>query len=213
MSTTAYFQRAVPEPFRILGLRLLPLSLGRYRLMKRFDIAFVAEESAKANPDDLILGVLICANRCDDFKALANSKNFSKVVGKWGKKANPKLWLARIPFLGKWWRKRYGFDFLEKVGLFQCYIKEASEIPQFFDESNGGGSSGSHWSHGIEVALRQELGWSKDEIDEEPLSKAMADYFKLLENQGAIRLLTPEDIIAGEANAKIFAALEQAARN
>ena len=75
----------------------------------------------------------------------------------------------------------------------------------------GGGSVG-HWSQGLEVVLRGELNWTGEEINEEPLSKAFADYFRWAENQGAVRLISPEEIESGKANAAaIEAALKEAA--
>ena len=72
--------------------------------------------------------------------------------------------------------------------------------------------SHTHWSESVEVVLRGQLGWTKDEIEEEPLTKALADYFKHMENQGNVRLMPHElydsMIVEGESNA---AALEKLA--
>src|SRR5438876_959627 len=108
----AYFQAAIPEPFTILGLRLKPLSLGRYRLLKRFGCAFVAEEETGANIEDLIIGVLVCSMRCDEFIEWAHSKHFAKDIKRWGKRVSRVGvigWIGRrlIPPLGRWWRKRH----------------------------------------------------------------------------------------------------------
>ena len=46
----------------------------------------------------------------------------------------------------------------------------------------------------MEVILRGELGWSEEEINERPLSKALSDYFKWAENKGQIRLMTDWEI-------------------
>jgi uncharacterized protein YggU (UPF0235/DUF167 family) len=52
--------------------------------------------------------------------------------------------------------------------------------------------------------LRSELGYTTAEIEEGPLSKALCDFFKFMETQGKIRLVTPEEIEQGKANAKLF---------
>jgi hypothetical protein len=197
----AYFQRAFPEPYRILGLSLRPMSLGRYRLLKRFDCAFVAEEEARAQLGDLIIGVLICSMRCDEFLEWAGSKDFAQDVSQWGDRIlgmgflgiPGRMGLINPPF-GRWWRKRHGFNVVEKMQLFNRYISEANKLPAFLQEEGDNSASGAHWTQSMEVALRGELGWTKEEIDEEPLSKAIADYYKWLENQGAIQLLSDEQM-------------------
>ena len=204
-----YFQRAIPEPFRILGLPLKPLSLGRYRLLKRFDIAFVADCEAKADTKDLILGVLICSQEVDEFQAWLElpPKRRARDLKRWRKTVCPKAWLCRVPFIGKTWLRRKMPDLLEKIRLFQIYVQQHSKMPAYWDESGDERTSGAHWSHSVEVCLRSQVGWSRDEINEQPLSKALDDYFKFAESQGAIRLMTQAEIEQGEANAKIMAQL------
>jgi hypothetical protein len=201
--SAAYFSAAVPEPFRVLGLTLRPLSLGRYRLLQRFECAFVADGAASADMPDLLIGVLICSMRCDEFLTWANSPDFAKDVRAWSARISPWPWVSRLPGMGKWWRRNHSFDALEKLQLFRRYVEEGSRVPKFWDEGSGGQGSGAHWAQGVEVALRAEVGWTKEEIDEEPLSKAMADYCKWLEAGGQIRLMTEAEIqqIENAANA------------
>jgi hypothetical protein len=201
----AYFNAAVPEPFRILGLSLKPLSLGRYRLLKRFDCAFVADENRMPTFSDLILGLLICSMRCDEFLAWAESDAFMKDVRRWGRKVSPKPWIGKIPWLGKWWREKHSFNVIHKMRLFKRYIDEAQKIPAYWDLTGGGATSASHWSQGVEVSLRAEVGWDLDEINEAPLSKALADHFKFLENKGAIQLISDEEMAQAKANAEVMA--------
>src|SRR5947209_6324366 len=179
MSAAAYFSAAVPEPFRVLGLPLRPLSLGRYRLLHRFNCAFVSEGTSSATVGDLLIGALICSMRVDQFLIWANSSDFYRDVKAWGRRVSPWQWLARIPGLARWWRRHFSFDAREKIGLFSAYVREGSVVPKFWDESgpgSDGSGSGSAWSQSVEVALRGELNWSAEEINEEPLSKALADY-------------------------------------
>ena len=60
----------------------------------------------------------------------------------------------------------------------------------------------------LSADLRGQLGWTKNEIEEEPLTKALADYFKHMENEGHVRLipheLYQEMMDEGEANMKAF---------
>jgi hypothetical protein len=197
---SAYFTAALPEPYQILGLRLKPLSLGRYRLLKRFGCAFVADEEASAGINDLILGLVICSLRVEEFMRRLEDGTLKREVRKWGRKICPCAWMGLIPVLGKWWRRKYAFDVFEKEGLFSAYLRDGSKEPKFWDENKDGGTSGAHWAQSIEVILRSELGWTDEEINEAPLTKALADYFKFAESQGFVRLMSDEELrILGEA--------------
>lgn len=168
-----YFAATIPEPWQILGLRLRPFSLGHYKLLRRFDCAFVSDEKTKASVDDLILGVLACSRSPQEFLSMLNLPNFKQDANDWGKA------------LGV-------FVLEEKVKMFADYIREHSKIPPYWEEGDSK-PSGAHWSQCVEVSLRSKLGWTSEEIDTLPLSKAFADYFKHAENEGMIRLMTPEE--------------------
>jgi hypothetical protein len=203
----AYFTAAIPEPFRILGLQLKPLSLGRYRLMRRFDCAFVGEKEASATMGDLVIGLLICSMRCDEFLKFVEAKDFQKQIRKWGKRVSSSPIIGRIPWLGRRWRKTRSFNVIEKIALFKRYIEEGSTMPEYIEEHSNNGGGGAHWCQSVEVVLRSEVGWSEEEINESPLTKAFSDYFTWAEGKGAVRLMSEGDQHAGEENSKIFAAL------
>jgi len=195
----SYFQAAIPEPFRILGLKLKSFSLGRYLLLKRFDCAFVSDEEVQAGISDLLLGLSVCSMRVDEFLAGLESGDIAGDIAKWGKKVCPLAWLGRIPLFGRWWRKNHAPNLVEKMGLFKSYLEAGSETPKYWNEGGECRSSGAHWSHAVEVVLRSELGWTSEEINEAPLTKALSDYYKFAENQGLIRLMTPDEIAQVEA--------------
>lgn len=201
-----YFKRVFPDPFQILGLKLKPLSLGRYRLLHRFQCAFVADEAKGATLSDLLIGVLVCSMRVNEFLQWADSARFSKDITKWRKRIFKHAWIGRIPWIGKWWRKNHAPNVVAKIGLLKAYIENGVEIPQFWDIAGGEQSNSSHWSHGIEITLRSELGWTEEEINEQPISKAIADFFRLLEGRGQIRIIQPEELERAKTNEQIILA-------
>lgn len=197
-----YFKQVFPEPYRILGLRLLPLSVGRYRLLKRHECAFVAEGEASAGIPDLLIGVLICSMRVDEFNDFANSPQFAREIKRWSKRILPFSWLGALPWIGKRWRAKCAPIITEKMALFQKYIEEAQKIPMYSMMENSPRQNSSHWSHSIEVSLRSEQHWTTDEINEQPLSKALADYFRLAESNGSLTLITDEIIETAAKNSE-----------
>lgn len=200
-----YFSCVLPDPPVVCGRQLLPLSIGRYRLMHRFRVAFVADESATATARDLFIGVLICSLRCEEFQSFAASPRFKGEIARWGRRCGFfRPWRYRLPLLGPWLAKRYGHiidrhhaaNLLAEIEKFQAYIAEGAQPPRYWDAADGQRTSAAHWSHSIESTLREYQGWTREEINEEPLTKALWDYFKHCENHGLVRLMTADEAAA-----------------
>lgn len=169
-----YFAATMPEPWTILGLRLRAFSLGHYKLLRRFGCGFVSDDPTVPTREDLILGVLCCSMTPAGFLEFIDSPGYLQEVQEWGTKIGL-------------------FDLNEKAQMFKDYIEANSVMPLYWEEKQGG-SSGAHWAQSVEVCLRSKLGWTQAEIDSEPLSKCFADYFKFAENEGAVKLMTSEEI-------------------
>lgn len=191
----AYLKAAVPEPYRIFGVRLLPLSIGRYRLLLRLECLFVAERQTELGLDDLLLGILICSMPCREFLDLIDSDRLQLELERWGKRIRREMAEDRY------------FSIFEKFALFRRYLDEGTATPRYWDEASNDSGSGGHWLQNLEVALRGELGYTNEEIEEGPISKALSDSFKLAENLGLIRLMTDAELAQGEANTALFEAL------
>lgn len=174
MINAAFHLEAVPEPCRILGLRLKPLSLGHYILMQKFQCAFVADTPTAATLDDLLLGVLICSMSYAEFLEFLDQEDFNAEILEWGRRAG-------------------AFDLNEKSRRFLDYIKAGSALPPYWEESPGT-AGGGHWSLALKVALTSELGYTHDEALNLPLVEGFLDYFKLAENRGLVRLMTPDEV-------------------
>lgn len=222
MDTIPDFAAAIPEPYQILGLRLLPLSLGRYRLLHRFNCAFVSDGEASASVPDLLLGVAICSLRCEEFLRTFETGEFFAFIKSWAKRirAQPPWYLrgkigrvVSVSFIGRRWRKKYSFDVIEKMKLFQQYIADAQKLPEYAATSESTRRSSSHWSTSVEIVLRSELNWTEEEINEAPLTKAISDYFKHLEYQGLVTIFTEEDLRIGRENAKALEAFLRGGTN
>lgn len=198
-----YFDQLFQFPPVILGRQLLPLSIGRYRLMAWMDCAFCAEEERIATARDLLIGIVICSLRCDEFRSAMRERGFIKKVERWGQKVGllqptlnrrPVLYLCR-----RIWPTLDDALDLENVNTamaqFQEYIVKGQQAPEYWDETEDAKSSAAHWSHNIEVVLCGNLNWNEEQINEAPLGKALADYFKFMENQGMISLMTKDEIV------------------
>lgn len=194
----AYLQAAIPEPCCIFGLRLLPLSITRCRLLERFGCAFMTP-SAEADMGDLLLGVLICSMPVHDFLEFVASPQWDPELRRWGERIREEM--ASDGY----------FNLSEKFGLFQAYLARSSKAPDYWDESEGKNESGGHWLQNLELSLRSKLNYTSQEIDDGPLSKALADVLHYAESQGAIRLIRPEELEKSASNTAILQAFAKGA--
>lgn len=203
--TREYFQQLFPTPPIICGRQLLPLSIGRYRLMARFNVAYCADEIRTATAGDLLMGVIICSMTVKEFLIFAAQKDLVKAIRNWGMKIGffkpefslwPRqfvLWIFR-----KAWPEFYDDRDVEylrgEMMKFQKYIEDNSRTPDYWDVDDEKTVSAAHWSQSIEVTLRGALGWSEEEVNERPLGNALWDCFKHYENLGLISFMTAEEI-------------------
>lgn len=198
-----YFERILPAPPIVCGRQLLPLSIGHYRLLNRFHCAFVSAEKVEATAGDLLIGVLVCSMRVEDFTAFAATPDFRKQLRRWASIFGflPPRCFA-WPIVGRLLEKGFGEitgdvdlrKILGEMEKFQAYITESQTAPRYWEETQNDRSSAAHWSQSIEATLREFQGWARAEINEEPLTKALWDYFKHCENQGLVRLMTDEEV-------------------
>lgn len=209
-----YFESIYQDTPIICGLRMKPISIGRYRMMARLKLAFVSDDQREAQARDLWFGVIICSMTCAAFNEFSNSKGFEKEMRRFGERygfLEPGCF--RWPFVGRWFKRvaerrvaEFDANYLqEQMELFKGYI--ASGAPdlsaKFMTKGEEGEASASHWSQNVESVLREYQGWTKEEIEERPLANALFDFYKHLENKGVGRFLTMDEIADQE---KVFTA-------
>lgn len=206
-TVAGYFDQIMPETPTICGLAMKPLSIGRYRRMKRQKVRFVSDETIQISEveliGDLLKAVLICSMTCEDYDIFIAQPDADKSIKRWAQQQGflPERYYD-WGILGRWFVKyivgaevtqmrneRAAARLLGEVSKFRQYINEGSVVPAHWDETSDGKSSAAHWSHSIESVLREKQNWSKAEIDEEPLTKALWDYFKTMETAGMVRIM------------------------
>jgi len=195
MAVKDYFAAAYPEPWQVLGIRLRPFSLGHFIKLSRFKNAFVAEQSATATLGDLVMGVAVCS--------MSNNADPSKdeFWQWWNQPAKFNLWawlFRKTPMTPAErdmviWGKSVGTldGWQEKAKLFADYITAHSEPPGFWiTDEKPARKSGAHWVHAVTSRLVSECGYTQDEVLNVPVCKALQDYLKSAEDQGAVRLVS-----------------------
>ena len=128
-------------PPTICGRRLKPLSEDRYRLLRRFDVSFVADTDTDATARDLMYGVLICSMSPDEFYQFVSSTKLETKLKKWAR-ANcflaPKCFswpcIGRLLcWIGGLRVDMFDAAFLnQEIRRFQSYINESKAFCSFY---------------------------------------------------------------------------------
>lgn len=145
MKNAAFTRAAVPEPYRILGRRMLPFLLGHEILFQRFNIAFSIEQPGdEPGFPDLIMGTLICSREPKQMLSEMRSRWFPLKLLAWGK------------ICGR-------FDIFEKMRLFCDYMKEGRELPEVWDKGETPKIQKTSLVESLYAMLRVQKGLSHDE--------------------------------------------------
>jgi hypothetical protein len=177
-----YVQSSIPEPYTILGVTLRPLSLGHLILMKKYGCAW-AEDSERTSVSifDLLIAIAICCRKYQEFiDWFANAEERNAWLNKWFKS-------IRLDC-----RRTENWSISNKMSLFNMYRKEGIVVPMYFNEDEDKSfdkESGAHWIQNVITLLVTEGRYTENEIYDIPLSKALVEYFKILENKGVITFM------------------------
>jgi hypothetical protein len=201
-----FFAAAYPEPWQVLGVKLRPFSLGHYLKLSRLGCAFVSDKEEHATLSDLLLGVVVCSmpttvdQEQDPFWQWLGRRS-----GGWRWQCyRAWQWLRRKPVASPaeydafvWGRKVGEIDLSEKVRLFADYMDKCSAAPAYVEEHQSGPpkASGAHWTQAVLASLVSKCGYTMQEALNVPVSRALADFLKQAETDGAVRLI-PEEAFA-----------------
>lgn len=179
-----YAACVAPEPFRILGLKLRPLSLGHCILFERFGCDVLSGKPIERQT--LLLAVLICSMRYREFLDFIEQPDFIREIKKWGRRVGL-------------------FDLEEKAQLFARYL--SAHIPQPHYVLREPSDEAGDWMQNLKITLMTRLGYSESEVMDMPLAAALADYYKLAEADGKIILLSEADMEQAKETARILESL------
>ena len=190
MAIPSYISSLVPEPLRVMGVDLRPLSLGHYILMLRFGCRYAGDEEIDVGLEemgDLLLGLMICKRTYEEFLEWIYSEKWATDMAEYGKSVDK--WIKQNPDK---------FDLLSVISLFQGYLKNGSKTPLVepiqTTRISSGTKSGAHWSQVILTVLTGQLGYSKTEALNMPLSQAFYDYYKYCENNNMCKIIGDDEL-------------------
>lgn len=200
-----FFAAAYPEPWQILGVKLRPFSLGHYIKLSRLGCAFVSEAEERATMSDLVLGVIVCSmpttvdTDVDPFWKWLNRTRggWRYTIYKLTKRILRQKFATPAEYDAFLWGKQMGaIDFSAKVKMFSDYMDKCSAMPAYVEEHRDtpAKASGAHWCQSVLSALVSKCGYTMEEALNVPVSRALSDFIKQAETDGAVRILPVEAI-------------------
>ena len=176
-----FFKAAIPEPVTLLGQKLEPFSVGHWILCERFDCSYIT--GGQATIPDLMMGVLICCHKYDEFLHIARE--------------------GCIYELSKKWTKQIGnFSFPEKSKAFSDYVDDSiKNCPKYWVEDKGtssGKPSGAPYIQTIKSFLISKTNLTEQEVLNRPFAQAVWDMTTCLEIDGTLKINSKEDDEAAE---------------
>lgn len=165
MQDAAFIEAAEPRPHRVLGLELLPFTIGHFLLLQRHGSVFVAQGGGHIGIDDLLLAALICSQTYEEAKGALRSRWLPLFTKFWG------------------WRSRKANIFAE-VAAMKDYMAALENTPDIVvdltaDGQARGGSSGTPWINKLKVFLMADLHVSHAEAMDYPIVEAQWDFWTL----------------------------------
>lgn len=162
-----YRTLTLPLPYRVLGQRLLPLTIGHMLILDRLDIWDVR------SPENLILAVTVCSQPAEDYERFFTS------------------WRAVLARL--WTRKARRIlsdpvQFEERARLFREYIEENTEWPEYTSSSDTGSDSIIPFAQSLRVTMISKLGYRPEDVNGTPYKQAVWDYLTYCEQEGGITI-------------------------
>ncbi len=176
---TSYTESWIPKPYTIFGLNMMEYSLGHYILMSRFgcfDTGGIIE---------FLLSIAICSSTYQEF---INFIRDPEEMERWFKNFFNQIEEAL---------KDPSFTIALRKNLFDKYMNESIQIPAFFQEKEEDieKQTGAHWTQNVIKALTMESSrYSEKELLDLPLSKVLADYFKVAEDKGYLTLMRDDEL-------------------
>lgn len=193
MRLATIVEEYIPTPYRILGLRLRPFSLGHLLILERIECGYITGEDPKF--EDLILGVLFCSMTWEEGCALLDDPRFPKIVGRWSRKIN-RTWFGMFP---------RGFNIIEKARLFVEYLEAGMQRAKaFVKEGASDQAISSPPEQMMKVVLMAELGFTESEIMNRPLRLCWRDYITVAERSGRVQAFDAEEQASLQAQADAF---------
>ncbi len=210
MRYDAYSVACNPNTTTVLGLQLLPASLGHILIFQRLGLPYFNESATAIEFQDFLVGTFVCSLTYEEFDTLVKQSPY-KLFDKESIKTFFRAYFyskrngALSYNVNKWSRTLHkvlkstkGFNLFEEIAKFNSYLDINQNKPFILPGDNASNkASDAPWVLSVITVLTGELGYSFKEAVNIPVGKALWEFFKYAESQGSVELC---DIGKLEAN-------------
>lgn len=189
-----FYKQAVPEPSHVLGLRLLPLSVGHIILLHRIESAFVCSRDLTGLDawHELALAAAICAQPyAESVQMLEDKAGTSKAMAKWAAKLTRTTTLDRLLK-----RKPVPIDFASQWQAFVDYLKEHSKLPYYSYNPEDVREMDCPHVQLVKCSLQRSFGFTDEAILNRSWSQCLWDYVTLKALDGQIQMADEDEFKA-----------------
>ena len=177
-----FYKACLPEPVRVLGFNLRPLSLGHLILLHRIESPFVS--NAEPEIADLASAVLICALSYQEAVDSIQDPQREVFMRKWADKlTGMDKWQVRFRF-----RKPTLINFPEEIMRFAAYIYEGSSGPKFAYTPSEFSPFECESAQVVKVTLMRDMGFSEAELLDRPWALCLWDVITLRSLDGQYKM-------------------------
>lgn len=180
----SYTERIIQPTPIILGLKLLPFSLGMAILLKAADSKFLSGGLDKLTTKEIIVelvfGILVCSTTYDDFNEEINNGQFDKYVKKYVQELVGEINSSKE------------FNIFDKISQFANYLKAGTVAPLYEikeSDKNSVSSNPIEPEEAIISTLMTDCGYTRNECLQLPLTETLSAYLLHAFKQGAIDLV------------------------
>lgn len=194
MKEREIFEKLTPEPTTLLGLKLLPFSLGHLLLLHRVESAFVM--GGRPEYEDLALAVFICSRTYEDALSGFSDPTLPEQMEQWAHMVSGEKWSAKRK---RWEGKGTPIDLDAKCLAFNDYLHRHNLVLEegkdfIFGEAGSGRKIALPFAHVVRVKLQSRMRFSDAEIFNRAWALCLLDYYALADLDGAIALTDGESI-------------------
>ena len=172
MQDAAFIDAADPKPHRVLGLALLPFSIGHFILLQRHQSVFVSQDGGQIGIEDLLLAVLICSQTYEEARKSLSSRWLNWFVKFWG------------------WRCRK-LNVFDEAKALREYMDEVGNTPDVVRGESKGDQGGMPWVSTLIVFLMADLHMHHADVMDFSLLRAHWYFYAFLALRGNDQTVSP----------------------
>lgn len=203
MNCAVFYRAALPEPHTILGLRLLPFSLGHRIILGRIESAFL--DGSPIGYEDLAMAVFICSRTYEEGSASLSDPDLPRAMGTWARRLTGRAhWWNRLLISAKLKRPTL-IELDAKAEAFRSYLDLALEEPAYsFEDDADGSTIDCPWPQLLKVRLMRDMGFSEIEVLNRPYALCRWDWLTLSALKGDLEFCEQENVETDQLAADAF---------